>query len=128
MALRSLPDEETLYLTDASVERPAWIAYNVYDDGTIGNGRVLYDAKPFKQVLPGGPDGLKVDRHGNIFPRALEASTCSRQTPPCSAALSSEFYRKLRLRRRWLNLIHHRQYRDLPNSTRHQGSRVLTAA
>jgi gluconolactonase len=33
---------------------------------------------------------------------------CSRQTPPCSAALSSEFYRKLRLRRRWLNLRHHR--------------------
>jgi gluconolactonase len=61
------PHEETLYLTDASAERPAWLAYDVYDDGTIGNGRVLYDAKPFTQMLPGGPDGLKVDRHGNIF-------------------------------------------------------------
>ena len=61
------PDEKTLYITDVNPERPAWLAYDVKKDGTIGNGRIFYDAMPWKKPNYGGPDGLKVDIAGNIF-------------------------------------------------------------
>jgi gluconolactonase len=61
------PDEKTLYVTDVSAERPAWLAYDVKEDGTITNGRIFFDAKPFTKNRRGAPDGLKVDREGNLF-------------------------------------------------------------
>ena len=61
------PDEKTLYLTDVDPDRPAWRAYDVKEDGTIANGRVFFDAKTWKKPNYGGPDGLTVDREGNLF-------------------------------------------------------------
>lgn len=61
------PDEKTLYVTDVDPARPAWLAYDVRDDGTIGNGRVFFDATAFTRARQGAPDGLKVDRSGNLF-------------------------------------------------------------
>jgi gluconolactonase len=61
------PDEKTLYVTDVDPSRPAWLAYDMKEDGTIANGRVLFDATPWKKPNYGGPDGLKVDRAGNLF-------------------------------------------------------------
>lgn len=109
------PDEKTLYLTDVDPARSAWLAYDVLPDGTIANGRVLYDATelshhgkgapergagarvagatveargapaesgalsptsgshpsaaPMEPAPPsaGAPDGLKVDREGNLY-------------------------------------------------------------
>ncbi len=61
------PDEKTLYITDVDPDRPAWLAFGVKEDGTIANSRVFYDAKPFTQRFRGAPDGLKTDRHGNLF-------------------------------------------------------------
>ena len=61
------PDEKTLYVTDVNPNRPAWLAYDVRADGTIANGRLFYDATPWKSANFGGPDGLKPDRAGNLF-------------------------------------------------------------
>ncbi len=61
------PDEKILYVTDVDPARPAWLAYEVRDDGTIGNGRVFFDAAAFTRTRRGAPDGLKVDRRGNLF-------------------------------------------------------------
>jgi len=61
------PDEKTLYVTDVDSENPAWLAFDVKADGTITNRRVFFDARPFAAKMPGAPDGLKVDREGNIF-------------------------------------------------------------
>ena len=61
------PDERTLYLTDSAPERPAWLTYDVAADGTIENGRVLFDAKPFTAGRKGAPDGIKVDEAGNLY-------------------------------------------------------------
>jgi len=60
-------DEKTLYVTDVDPGRPAWLAYDVRQDGTVSNGRVFYDATRWKKPGYGGPDGLKVDREGNLF-------------------------------------------------------------
>lgn len=38
------PDEHTLYVSDVDPKRPAWLAFDVNPDGTVSNGRVLFDA------------------------------------------------------------------------------------
>ena len=62
------PDEKTLYVAVSDPAMPVIMAYDVQADGTIANARVFFDAKPL--ATPGRkglPDGLKVDRSGNLF-------------------------------------------------------------
>jgi len=61
------PDERTLYVSDVNPKRAAWLAYDVKEDGTVTNGRVLLDATRWRKDPFFGPDGFKVDRQGNIF-------------------------------------------------------------
>ena len=55
------PDEKILYFTDSG---KIW-RWDVRPDGTVANGRVLFDTSSDK--TRGGTDGMKVDRKGNIF-------------------------------------------------------------
>jgi gluconolactonase len=57
------PDEETLYIADSG--KKMWMRYPVKPDGTVGEGSVLLDA--FGEKDPGGPDGIRVDKQGNIY-------------------------------------------------------------
>ncbi len=44
------------------------MAFPVQADGTLGKGRVFFDATPLaKAGKKGLPDGMKVDRAGNLF-------------------------------------------------------------
>jgi len=61
------PDGKTLYVSNAESERPVWMAYDVRDDGTVGRGRVFADALAYVKPGEGVPDGMKVDRLGNLF-------------------------------------------------------------
>jgi len=61
------PDEKTLYVSDVDPKRAAWLAYDVQSDGTVTNGRVLFNATRWRKDPFFGPDGFKVDRQGNIF-------------------------------------------------------------
>ena len=62
------PDEKILYVAQSDGQKPIIMAYDVKDDGTISNGRVFFDAKPLsKQGKKGAPDGLKVDKDGNLW-------------------------------------------------------------
>lgn len=61
------PDEKTLYVTDVNSSKPLWMAYDVKNDGLISNGRVFFDATEFAKTKRGAPDGLKVDKQGNLF-------------------------------------------------------------
>jgi gluconolactonase len=61
------PDEKTLYLTDVDPQRPRWLAYEVEADGTLGAAREFADAARWNDSRSGGPDGLKLDREGNLF-------------------------------------------------------------
>lgn len=61
------PDEKTLYISNADPVNAVWMAYDVKADGTIDAGRVLFNATPWTKTKPGVPDGMKVDREGNIF-------------------------------------------------------------
>ena len=62
------PDEKKLYVACSDPDRAIWMVYDVQADGSITNGEVFFDATTwFKEGRPGLPDGLKVDRAGNIF-------------------------------------------------------------
>jgi gluconolactonase len=62
------PDEKTLYVANSERDRPVWTSFPVKDDGTIGEGKVFFDASKFvKEKKKGAPDGLKVDVKGNLF-------------------------------------------------------------
>jgi gluconolactonase len=61
------PDEKTLYVSNADPNRAIWMAYHVNDDGTLANGRVFFDATAWTKTKNGVPDGMKVDKDGNIF-------------------------------------------------------------
>jgi gluconolactonase len=59
------PDEKTLYVANSDPRLKVWVAYTVNDDGTLGEGRVFYDVS--SETSAGLPDGLKVDKQGNIY-------------------------------------------------------------
>jgi gluconolactonase len=62
------PDEKTLYVAQSDPDKPIWMAFDVKADGNLASGRQFFDATPwFKEGRPGLPDGLKVDRQGNLF-------------------------------------------------------------
>jgi len=58
------PDEKYLYV-DNSEPNKIWMRYRVLANGTLADGKVICDATADKR--PGGPDGMKVDREGNIY-------------------------------------------------------------
>jgi gluconolactonase len=61
-------DEKLLYVAQSDQKAPTITAYPVNADGTVGEGKVLYDCKVlWPQGLRGGPDGIKVDKKGNIW-------------------------------------------------------------
>ena len=62
------PDEKTLYVANSDPEKAVWMKYGVEKDGTLGKGEVLFDTTAWvKAKKPGLPDGLKVDKDGNLF-------------------------------------------------------------
>lgn len=58
------PDEKYLYV-DNSEPKKLWMRYRVQPDGSLTEGKLLYDAT--SDPRPGAPDGMKVDQSGNIY-------------------------------------------------------------
>jgi gluconolactonase len=61
------PDEKTLYVAQSDPEKAIWMAFPLNPDGTIGKGRVFADVTSMVGKFPGLPDGMKIDRNGNLF-------------------------------------------------------------
>ena len=61
------PDEKTLYVAQSDPEAAIWKAFPVNEDGTLGESRLLHDATSSVGKLPGLPDGMAIDKDGNIF-------------------------------------------------------------
>jgi gluconolactonase len=58
------PDERYLYVSNSG-SRKIWMRYPVRSDGTLDAGAVFFDASSDRR--DGGPDGIKVDRVGNVY-------------------------------------------------------------
>ncbi len=62
------PDERTLYVANSDPERPIWMAYSLEADGRVTSKRVFADvAVDVRAGMPGLPDGMAIDREGNLF-------------------------------------------------------------
>ena len=61
------PDEKVLYVAQSDPQNPVVMAFPVKTNGTIDTGAVFYDFKNLAEEHPGLPDGLKVDKDGNLF-------------------------------------------------------------
>jgi len=62
------PDESRLYVAVSDPQRAHYMVYDVARSGELRNGRVLFDATPLVAAgRKGLPDGLKVDRQGNLW-------------------------------------------------------------
>jgi gluconolactonase len=62
------PDEKTLYVANSDPAKAVWMAFPVKGDGTLGEGKVFFDASKWVgKERPGLPDGMKVDAKGNVF-------------------------------------------------------------
>ena len=60
-------DEKRLYIANSDPEQAIWSVYNVKEDGTLDEGKLFYDATELVASEKGLPDGLKIDRKGNVF-------------------------------------------------------------
>ncbi len=61
------PDEKTLYVAQSDGKRPVITAFDVKEDGTLGESRVFFDTTPWRKTLRGAPDGMAIDARGNLF-------------------------------------------------------------
>lgn len=62
-----LPGEKTMIIANSDPAKPHWYAYDLDEEGMLVNGRIFYDATEASKVDRGMPDGLKVDRQGNVY-------------------------------------------------------------
>ncbi|MGI4750884.1 MAG: SMP-30/gluconolactonase/LRE family protein [Janthinobacterium lividum] len=62
------PDEALLYVSVSDKVHPQILVYPVKKDGTVGKGKVFFDASALpKQNAEETTDGLKIDKQGNIW-------------------------------------------------------------
>jgi len=61
-----MPGKKTLIVSNSDAQNPNWYAFDVKGDALI-NGRIFYTAAGFDSMQKGLPDGLKIDRNGNVF-------------------------------------------------------------
>jgi gluconolactonase len=62
------PDGKTLYVAQSDPEKAIWMSYPIDANGNAGKGTLLYDATPMvKKGMNGLPDGLKIDKDGNLW-------------------------------------------------------------
>ena len=64
--LAFLPGEKQLIIACSDSDRPNWYIYDISGDSLI-NGKIFYSTANEKQGVKGLPDGLKIDKAGNIF-------------------------------------------------------------
>ncbi len=57
------PDEKTLYVNDSGARK--WMRYQVQPDGSLTAAKLIADAS--SDPREGAPDGMKVDRSGNLY-------------------------------------------------------------
>ena len=97
------PDEKTLYVAQSDPEEGDLDVLSGEGGRDAGPGRVFYDATDLVDKLPGLPDGMKVDKDGNLF-----ATGAGRRPRLCAgrhasgANLHRRANRQLRLGRRRL--------------------------
>ena len=62
------PDEKTLYVANSDPKKAYWKRFPINADGTLGKSSIVFDATDWVGTKkPGLPDGLKIDKDGNLW-------------------------------------------------------------
>ena len=61
------PDQKKLYVAQSDPKAAIWMEFPVKEDGTLGPGKVFQDLTSEVGKLKGLPDGLTVDKSGNLW-------------------------------------------------------------
>jgi len=61
-----LPGEKTLLVANSDPDKSVWYAFDLEGD-SVTHARIFYDAREAAKLEPGNPDGMKVDKNGNVF-------------------------------------------------------------
>src|SRR5690606_32859032 len=61
------PDEKTLIIANSDPAKAVWYCYDIAPNDSLVNPRILRNVTADARNAPGLPDGLKIDRQGNIF-------------------------------------------------------------
>lgn len=62
-----MPDEKTFVVANSDPAKAIWYAFDLAENDSVTNARILYDATPNTKTEGGLPDGLRIDKSGNIF-------------------------------------------------------------
>jgi gluconolactonase len=60
------PGEKKILVANSDPRKPNWYVYDV-DGDKLTNGKIFYSDAGYDRKLPGLPDGLKIDKKGNVF-------------------------------------------------------------
>jgi len=61
------PDQKSLIIANSDPEKPHWYIYDLDNKGELVNGRMFYNGTQAFQKEQRTPDGLKIDKSGNVF-------------------------------------------------------------
>ena len=61
-----MPGEKTLLVANSDPAKPNWYVFDVNGD-SLSNGRIFYSVAGYDSTLKGLPDGMKIDKNGNVF-------------------------------------------------------------
>ncbi|MFI5186955.1 MAG: SMP-30/gluconolactonase/LRE family protein [Chitinophagales bacterium] len=61
-----MPGEKTLIISNSDPAKPVWYAFDVKNDA-LTNGRIFHSAAGYDSTEKGLPDGMKIDKNGNVF-------------------------------------------------------------
>lgn len=60
------PGEKKILIANSDPRKPNWYVYDVKGDSLV-NGRLFYSVAGYDRKLQGLPDGLKIDKKGNVY-------------------------------------------------------------
>jgi len=61
------PDQKTLIVANSDSTKATWYAFDIADNDSLINPRIFYNAEEAIKKEKGNPDGLKIDKNGNVF-------------------------------------------------------------
>jgi gluconolactonase len=60
------PGEKRLLIANSDPAKPYWYVWDISGD-RLTNGKIFFNPKPFDSTWAGLPDGLKIDKRGNVI-------------------------------------------------------------
>ena len=62
-----MPGEKKILIANSDPPKPNWYIFDIDGNGNFTNGKIFYSAAGYDTTLKGLPDGMKIDKNGNVF-------------------------------------------------------------